>query len=60
MFENDIGWIFEDKKQTTYWTIDEFNIQYYYNTDEYLKEPYSSPLLLTISLHTSTSLSSTL
>ena len=50
MFEDDIGWIFEDKKQTTYWTIDEFNIQYYYNTDEYLKEPYSSPLLLTISL----------
>ena len=50
MFEHDIAWIFEDKKQTTYWTIAEFNIQYYYNTDEYLKEPYSSPLLLTISL----------
>ena len=50
MFDDDRGWMFENKKQNTYWTIDEYNVQYYYNSDEYLQEPFSSPLLLSISL----------
>lgn len=50
IFENDVGWMFENKKTETYWTIDDYSVQYFYNSDEYLEEPLSSSLLLTISI----------
>ena len=50
IFEDDSGSMIEDKTLYNYWTIDEFSLQYYYNSEEYIKDPTSNSYLTSIAI----------
>ena len=50
IFEDDSGWLFEEKKNSSYWGVDEVKAYYTLKGEDSLKVKYSSSTLLTFTI----------